>query len=265
MNANTKAIYKIAVITIVVAFLAAAAAYFAPVPSSWTGSAAAFHRPLVDSAFYEALYIGAATLLLIGVGAYKAKLRTAYRTMALGILSIAIGLAQLPVLNAFNLDHIAWVTHGGVVLPFLFSGAAVYMGIRAMARLTGIQSRLHSFTVVVPSMVGTIVVVTLLPHVAYTIPRLYFDLSLGIITWDTVFFFFAGLIALQVKRHIGEHYTDAMAWLSLGFLFSVIITITALIDQLQGRTGSVLLDTCVAIGGLLYLRAGYAFAKTKEL
>jgi hypothetical protein len=201
------------------------------------------------------------------VSAYKAALRIAYARIAAGIVLVGFGLAQVVVLNIFGLIQTPWVQYGGVMLPFVIAGISIYTGIRSMAKLVGVHSALTKLYIVVPFLLVCIGIVTLLPHSSSPLPELYFDISNAISVWDVVLYGASLGLVLQIKNHSGAYYTDSMAWLALGLIGSVFITLFVLITSfLTGQeSAGYLLDVIVIIGGLLYLKAGHSFAKTKEL
>jgi len=263
MNKATKTVLAILVCCIA----GYIASFLVPAPSNWTGNAAAFHWTLANSVLYTLLHIGAAILLLIGVSAYKAALRIAYARIAVGIVLVGLGLTQVVILNIFGLIQTPWVQYGGVTLPFVVAGISIYTGVRSMAKLVGVHSALTKLYIVVPFLLLCIGFVALLPHSSSPLPEFSFDISNAISVWDVVLYGASLGLVLQIKNHSGAYYTDSMAWLALGLIGSVFITVFLLvITFLTGQeSAGYLLDIIVIIGGLLYLKAGHSFAKTKEL
>ena len=153
------------------------------------------------------------------------------------------------------------------MLPFVVAGLAIYFGVRSMATLIGIQSPLKNLWFVLPMLVICITVVTLLPHASSPLPEFSFDIANAISMWDVVLYAASLGLVLQIKARSGSHYAKAITWLSIGLIGSVVITLYVLLGtSFSGKTPSdYMLDTIVIIGGLLYLKAGYNFAKTKEL
>jgi len=82
-----------------------------------------------------AVHAGAAVLFLSAIGAYKAALRSAYIKIAFGIVLVGGGLAQVVFLNIFGLIQTPWVQYGGVMLPFVIAGLAIYFGTRSYGAL----------------------------------------------------------------------------------------------------------------------------------
>jgi len=243
------------------------ASFFVPIPASWTGDSVNFHWTLANSVLYTLLHIGAAILLLIGVTAYKAALRAAYARIALGIVLVGAGLAQVVMLNIFGLIQTPWVQYGGVMLPFVVAGISIYSGVRSMAKLIHVASPLARLSVVIPLLLVSLTVVALLPHSSSPLPELYFDISNAISVWDVVLYAASFGLVLHIKNHSGAYYTESMAWLAVGLMGSVVITCIVLLTTfITGQESSgYLVDSIVIIGGILYLKAGHSFAKTKEL
>ena len=153
------------------------------------------------------------------------------------------------------------------MLPFIVAGLAIYSGTSSMAALVGVQSPLRNIWLVLPLSIVCIGIVSLLPHGSSPLPELFFDIVNAINVWD-VFLYLASLgLVLQIKARSGAHYAKAITWLAIGLTGSVMITSYVLLGTfLSGKTPSdYVLDAIVITGGLLYLTAGYSFAKTKEL
>lgn len=261
-------ITKIICVIITFAILGFLVSFFIPIPPGGSGTDSPNPQlMLATSVFYTLVYIGAALLFLIGVSAYKATLRVAYAAISVGIVLLGAGLAQVVLLRIFGLLESPWVQFGGVTLPFVAAGLAIYLGTRSMAKLIGITSPLTNPIVTVILLIICVVLVIFSPHGASSIPELFYDISNVISVWETVLFLISLCLVFQIKSRIGTHYTSSMLWLVLGLLISVIVTFAVLFVALI--TGEALtgypLDALIIIGGFLYLQAGYSFAKTKEL
>jgi hypothetical protein len=263
MNTASKTVLAV----IAVAIIGYIASFFVPVPTDWNDSALGFHWTLSSSVLYTLLHVGAAVLFISGVGAYKEALRAAYMKIAIGIVLVGGGLAQVVFLNIFDLIQTPWVQYGGVTLPFVVAGLAIYFGTRSMAALIGVRSFLRNVWFVAPLLVVCVIVVSLLPHKASALPELVFDISNAISAWDVVLYAASLVLVLQMKAHSGAHYANAISWFAVGLVGSVVITLCVLVGTLlsgQAPAGY-LLDSIVIIGGLLYLKAGYSFARTKDI
>lgn len=251
-----------------IALLAGAIITQLPVPVAWQGSAAAFHLPLAGYTIMACLHVGAAVFFLATLGVYKAQLRRAYMAIAAGIVVIAIGTLQVSIIGAFNAWHSAWVSRGGLILPFLFSSMILYLGTRYFARIVGVKSVLSRAMLIVPVAMLVSIAATFLPHVTSTIPEIGFAIGNGITVWSGLLILAAAMLVLRVKQHIGVHYTQAMVALSLPFFTSFTILAIQFIHTLTSTSTTDLISSLITImaivSGILWLRAGYAFAQTKE-
>lgn len=258
---------RLALIIIGFAIIGYMASFLIPMPVSWAGNPTAFHTTLANSVLYTLLHVGAAILFLVGVSAYKAALRVAYTAIAGGIVLVGAGLAQVVFLNVFGLIQSPWAQYGGVMTPFVVAGIAIYWGIRKMAKLIGITSPLTKIPVAFTILVACIALSTLLPHEAAVLPEFYFDVSNAISVWDVVFYAISLALVIKIKKQSGTYYANSMLWLIAGLIGSVVITLSVLIGTFVAGAApsSYLLDAIVIIGGLLYLKAGHSFAKTKEI
>ena len=263
MNTTFKTILAVTFVTL----LGYAASFIVPVPASWNDAALTFHTTLANSVLYTLLHVGAAILFLSGVGAYKAALRSAYMKIAFGIVLVGGGLAQVVFLNIFDLIQTPWVQYGGVMLPFVVAGLAIYFGTRSMATLIGIQSIFRNLWFVAAMLVVCVALTSLLPHASSSLPELVFDISNAISAWDVVLYAASLGLVLKMKAHSGAHYANAVSWFAIGLVGSVVITLCVLVGTLVSGAApaGLLIDSIVTIGGLLYLKAGYSFARTKEL
>ncbi|MDB5178802.1 MAG: hypothetical protein JWN01_745 [Patescibacteria group bacterium] len=250
------------------AFVAVLALYAIPQPVSWKGSALLFRLPLVLTCVYVVFHLAAGLLFLTTLDVYKAGLRRAYAAIAAGIMLLGLASIQLPIISAFNLWNSAWATRGGIVLPFVLTGIITYSGIRSFARLINIRHWLTRFGLVLPMIASLCALSAFLPHVAANRPEIVFDISSAIIIWVSLFYAVCALTAAQIMRSVGAHYTQAMAWLVGGLatsslVLAVAISHTFLISAEQGDS-AILIGVLGLISGVLYLMAGYAFAKTRE-
>jgi hypothetical protein len=262
-----KAVNKITLVLIVLTILVYGVSFLVPLPTKWQATDDEFHLTLANSTLYAMLHLGAAVLFLTAIKAYKATLRRAYMTIALGTVLVGAGLAHVVLINIFGLLQTPWVQYGGVLLPFLGAGLAMYFGTRAMAQLVSVESYLTKVKFIFPVAIIGAGVVFLVPHAPAVIPEASFDASSAINVWNMILYAASLGLVLQVKDRIGTYYVRPMAWLATGLIGSVIITTFVLVGSLisgqvpEGRT----LELLVIFGGCLYFLAGHSFAKTKEL
>lgn len=263
MNTTFKTVLVVTFVTL----LGYAASFLIPIPTNWNDSVLGFHWTLANSVLYTLLHAGAAVLFLSGIGAYKAALRSAYMKIAIGIVLVGGGLAQVVFLNIFDLIQTPWVQYGGVMLPFVIAGLAIYFGVRSMATLIGVRSVLRNVWFIAPLLIACVIATSLLPHKSSSLPEMVFDISNAISAWDVVLYAASLGLVLKMRAHSGTHYANAISWLAIGLAGSVAITMCILIGTLLSGAApaGILVDSIVTLGGLLYLKAGYSFARTKEL
>jgi hypothetical protein len=259
---------KVVGLIVVAAALCAALAFLVPIPAHWKDSTVLFYSLLSLTFGFVALHIGAAILFFMGLGAYKKQLRHAYIIICSSMLLLAIGILQLPVISALDLWSSHWVTHGGIGMPFLFAELTAYFGVRSLARLIGLKSVLSRATIILPALAVLNALTALLPHVSTTTPESSYDLSVAVLSWGAMVYLVTAWLVLRVRQHMGAHYTNAMAWLFLGFSGScgalVFAVLATLLSNKNQDGWSVVIDTVALLAGLAYVRAGLAFVKTRE-
>jgi hypothetical protein len=258
---------RITFIVLALAGLAYVASFLVAAPLDWASTSPDFQWSFANSILYSFLHMGAAVLFLVAISVYKATLRMAYIAIASGVVLVGAGLAQVVFINLFGLIQSPWVQYGGIMLPFVAAGLAIYFGVRSMAGLAGVTSSLARLRYVFPALFICVLLAGFLPHGVSLLPELFFDVSNAISVWDVVLYGTSLGLVLKIKSHSGEHYTASMAWLALGLLGSVIITLYVLVGTFitGAQPGGYVLDAMVIIGGLLYLKAGHSFVGTKEL
>lgn len=263
MNTTFKTVLAVAIVTL----LGYAASFLVPIPPNWHGAALNFHTTLANSVLYTLLHAGAAVLFLSGIGTYKTALRAAYIKIAFGIVLVGGGLAQVVFLNIFDLIQTPWVQYGGVMIPFVLAGLAIYFGTRSMAALIGVRSILRNLWFVAALLVVCVAITSLLPHKSSSLPEMTFDISNAISAWDVVLYAASLGLVLKMRARSGAHYANAISWFAIGLTGSVIITLCVVLGTLisGAAPAGLFIDSIVTVGGLLYIKAGYSFARTKEL
>ncbi len=225
-----------------------------------------FRGALASSALYAGLHVGAAALFLLTLNIYRPRLRRAYWAIVAGVVLLALGVTQFPVINAFGWQDSLWYSRGLVGTPFILAGVLSYLGARALARLVGVSSPLASLKVVVPVALTVVGLSTQLPHVPMTLAEQFVDMRQGVMAWNMTYFLMAALLVWRVRHSIGEHYKTAMVWLFVGFLGCVLTAVVILghsmLDAFNGF--SPIREISNMLTGILLMGAGYAFMKTKE-
>lgn len=255
---------------LIIALLVALSTLLIPMSSNYD-SWLLFHVPLATTISYAVLHMGAALLFLLSLSAYKAKLRQAFISISIGIVALALGTLQVAVIAAFDWWNTAWAKDGYIIIPFLLAAFVVYGGTRTLAKLVGTKTMLVKGLLVLPGVLALSFVSLFFPHVASSTPEVQIRASNLFLTWTVLMYFVCALITVAVSRQIGDHYKKAMGWLAAGFLVSCFVLVLAIIHSLlfPGSTtqdaGDVVVDVVGLFAGLAYLRAGYEFAKTREL
>jgi hypothetical protein len=217
------------------------------------------------------MYTGAAILFMISLKAYKAKMRQAFITLAMGILLTAIATVQLPIATMFGLLNTDWAKSGLIIVPFLFGGLIIYMGIRAFARLTGTNTLLTHASVTIAAIMLLSVLSVFLPHDISRSPEIEFDATSAILTWTGLFNVASAFIVLKIRQRIGAHYVSAMTWLLVALAASVFVIAITLLHTLltpANVEGDAIFNNfnniLVTLVGAIYLRAGYVFTETED-
>lgn len=232
-----------------------------------------FHNLLIVNIVMACTHIGGALLLLTNLDVYKAKLRRAYIVMSVGVLVIGASTLQILIISLFNgwtNTALAGMLSSFTLLLYLLSGVLLYLAVRSFARLVGVRHLLTRAWVVLPGATVVAALSSFLPH-----PQLppgtseaAFDAFVGIFFWSGSLMLFAGWLALNVRKQAGAHYSHAMTWLALALLVSALLLLyggirTALLDTGENLILSVFSYILAIASGLMWVRAGYAFALTK--
>lgn len=239
-----------------------------PLPASWQLPTSVFYVQLTAYAVLSCLHVGAAVLFTINLDVYKAKMQIAYIAIAIGIILAAIGTLQVPVIGALDAWQSQWVQNGGLVAPFFLSSFTIYIASQYLARLIKMKHLLTKVWMVLPLTLIICALTSLIPHITTGRSELSYDLALAGIAGAALLVFFAAFLVLGITRHTGAHYTGAMSWLTVTLFNSFLILGVQFIYTLTATDSTGLLaqlSTLLAIAsGFLWLRAGYAFALTKD-
>lgn len=237
-------------------------------PASWASSLYAFHFSLSTNFLTFLLHLGAAALFIMSLSVYKEKLRRAFISIVLGVVLLAVGTLQLPILDTLDAWNSPYVANGIVGLPFLISGLVIYFGASKFGKLIGIGGLSANKFVVIPSSIALTIAMLYLPHVETMVPEMNYDVGNFVLGWTTTLLIASAVVFLRASRKIGAHYKQATTWLGLALLGSTSCLIIALIDtHISTAVRDPLtefLNILTIVAGLIWLKAGYAFTKTKE-
>lgn len=268
MQRNRILIWAIIVATLILSLLS----LLLPTPSGLP-QGIDFHNLLIVNIVMACTHIGGALLLLTNLDVYKAKLRRAYIVMSVGVLVIGASTLQILIISLFNgwtNTALAGMLSSLTLLLYLLSGVLLYIAVRSFARLVGVRHLLTRAWVVLPGALVVAALSSFWPHVPLPpgTPEAAFDAFVGIFFWSGSLMLFAGWLALNVRKHAGAHYSHAMTWLALALLVSALLLLYGGIRAALLNTGdnlilSVLSYILAIASGLMWIRAGYAFALTK--
>lgn len=237
-------------------------------PASWDHTTEAFYFSLMANTFTFNLHLGAALLFVLSLTVYKQKMRTAFLGLVLGIVLIALGTFQLPVLDALDAWNSFYVTGGIIGLPFLLSGLVAYLGVSTFGRLVGERNLLTNKLVTIPISVLIAGTSVLLPHVKTTVEEASFDASNLVLALTFTLLVASAIIILRTSSKIGTHYKNALRWTGIALLASSACIFVAVLDTLVSTATrdplTEFLNILTIVAGFVWLIAGYLFIKTKE-
>lgn len=248
--------------------LLAAGAATLPTPSTWPPDYVGFHEQLIVNIIMATTHTAGAVLFLTNLDVYKAKLRRAYIVLSIGTLATGLGTLQMTVITLLNGWETPYGKSGATMLPFILSGLLLYLGVRSFARLAGVQHILTKARVVLPAVAVIVGLSTLLPHVNN--PRITDaanDVLVGISVWSGVLILAAALLAQHLQRHTGALYHNAVKWLVRALYAGGAVLLYQAAYTLAINGYDVVFNTAssclIVLSGLVWVRAGYAFALTK--
>lgn len=241
---------------------------FLQTPTTWLPDNLEFHQQLTLNSIIAITHTTGAVLFLANMDVYKQKLRRAYAILAFGAVLAGVGTLQISLLTLLNLWETPYGQGGAFMLPFLLSGATLYVAVRSFARLVGAKSILLNAWVAFFGAFLLAFLSSFLPHVSNpAMTELDYDLLVGVSIWSGSLMLFAGYIAYKVQQNTGQHYTHAIRWLKRALIVSgavlYYISFYSLIYA-EFDYWLILFNNFTAVAsGFVWVRAGYAFALTK--
>lgn len=255
-------------LSVILTALACCSALLLKSPPDWPVAILGFHVQLIMNIIVGAAHVTGAVLFLANLDVYKTKLRRAYIILAIGATLTGVGTLQNTLLTLLNMWSTPYGSSGLTMLPFLLSGLTLFVAVRLFARLIGVKYLLTRFSVVIPVALLLVVLSTFLPHA--TPPRMkeeVYDLLVGITVWSGALMIFAGHITHRMQKLVGQHYVHAIKWLKRALVTSGIVLLYVgfytLIDKGFDITVYAFNGMTTIVSGLVWVRAGYAFALTK--
>ena len=191
--------------------------------------------------------------------------------MSIGVLVIGASTLQILIVSVFNgwtNVALAGTLSSLTLLLYLLSGILLYTAVRSFARLVGTRHILTKAWIVLSGAAGLAALSSLLPHQPLPpgTPESAYDAFVAIFFWSGLLMLFAGWLALNVRKHAGAHYIHAMTWLAAALIVSASLLLYSGIRVLfssNDLTLNVLSYVLDITSGLVWIRAGYAFALTK--
>lgn len=213
------------------------------------------------------LNIGAATVLYMALGGFKYKLKVAYRYICTSQLFLAAGIGQYPVIAILDASDSAWSTFGLDNIPFVLSCLFGYVGLRMLAKLLDVKSRLLNPWMVLVAVAG-------LSVLALFIPTNHSDLSAGF-TYEKVPFLLSLLESLGlylvtaliylVKKRAGTLYTMAFRWFFWGYAIYLVANILGLVLGwlLPAEPALSMLNLFFPVGAAVLLASAVSFNRIR--
>ncbi|HSX28255.1 MAG TPA: hypothetical protein VLF60_02290 [Candidatus Saccharimonadales bacterium] len=243
------------------ALLCGALAWLVPNPVKTDGLH--FHVFLSAALAMAMLFIGASALFATGLAGFTPKLKRAYRLVCIGVGLFGLAQLQLP-LTVLENNQASW--HRLDFMPVVFFAAilTLFLGIRAFAKLFGIKGM--SMTWWAPLLVFIILasIAVALPHPPSPNSEFQFDGANVFTLYIASFVLFGEWQLIQVKRAAGAAYTNALAWLIIGFGVIYAAGIATVVVSLAVGSGPWYIDIFdvlvpFTIAALLFIRAAYSF------
>lgn len=156
-------------------------------------------------------FMAAAVWFMASLGRFKSGVRVAYTLLGIGMILLAAGLGQLPVLGLFDLWNSAWAQSGAVGIIFIGGAILSYLGLRKFARLLHIRGRIGLVWLVL----GAAITVAVLSYFLSPYLVQYDNVKdvnsyLAAIGFAAVFMTASAILTYRVTGVIGESYRHAM-------------------------------------------------------
>ncbi|HEX3081940.1 MAG TPA: hypothetical protein VHQ86_01680 [Candidatus Saccharimonadia bacterium] len=164
--------------------------------------------------------LGAAWYFATNLSGFKRDLRVAYILIAVGSLFLGLAQLQLPLLTVID-AWASWYARGGLVLiPYLITALAMYLGMRKFAQTLGLKLIWAKPWLVVALSAAAIVGCAILfwPYVANFIDHAY-DALIG---WNEAMGLATVMITYRLRANLGPAYRPAMTWLLVSFTITMV-------------------------------------------
>lgn len=202
--------------------LAVAAAVIVIFPVVGLSSASNAHFPL-RTAWCVAILIfqiGATWYFVASLPSFKPVLRRAYKELSLGILCLGLAQVQLPILTYIN-GWSSWYARGGIVLlPYVATTVAMYLGVRTFARIMQVRSAwMQWWLAMLASFGGIGVTLAIFGRYEHSVASFAYDSLIG---WSVAGGLITAWITLRVRASLSPTFKPAMNWLLASFIATII-------------------------------------------
>jgi hypothetical protein len=217
---------------------------------------------------FTVLYLGAAIIFLMSLKHFRTASKLAYAFICLGLVVMVLAQSQLGILTYLDAWESKWVQYGLIMLPYLFGGLFLFIGVRLFSRLLDIKYPWNSLRVVIPITIAAILIAIATPHPPNDLTEVIFDMAFGLMVWNALLSTFATIVTFQVKRVISTIFARAMAWFSIALIVHTFSAWQIAAFQVIGFQhwynlfGFVILPFIIA--GFIFLKAGYEFNKANK-
>jgi hypothetical protein len=169
-------------------------------------------------ALFAALpFIGASVWLMASLGRFKPGVRKAYTMASIGMILLAAGITQLPILGLFDLWNSAWALSGAVGVIFIAGAMLTYFGMRMLTRILDLKTHVtKSWLVVMIAVVFAVLSYFVSPYLVQYDNVKDINSYLAAIGFAGVFMAATAILAYRVSSVIGASYHTAMKIFAFG-------------------------------------------------
>lgn len=209
------------------------------------------------------LHVYALVMFVRGFRYFKQELRTAYTFLSIGIAFLGIAIAQLPIINLFNLSF--WTESGAMLVPYLVAVIPTLLGLRRFAHSLDLHSKWLSLPVVGVASILLGLGAIFIPYVSNTTPEVDLRTAIALTIVICTFFVASTIGATRIRSRAGASYTDSLNWLVIALASAAIGAFIYMLELLLSGSQGWYYEWSITIlyfnlTGWLFLRAGYAFS-----
>lgn len=216
--------------------------------------------------FLLALHTGIAWLYISTLSTFNAGVRQAFVFICLGIALLSVAFSHYVAIELLGLNDWEFLRYGG--LTFLVAGSyfLIYVGLRHLAKLLGMQNFWMSWRNLLAVSAAVILAASLVPHGGDVQTEWFFDVGLsGMWLFTTCLGFGAG-VAGGIIKNVTPAYARSMHSLYIYLLIGCVGSLGGTVAlPVVGQLNGGFLYTLIAIMGippqLFLLYTGYSFKK----